>query len=67
MMSIAGFEEERWEVGEASYFVAQRGEGTPILLLHGFPQSTTTLPGGHFIPEESPRELSQELLRFLGS
>jgi haloacetate dehalogenase len=38
-MSLPGFEDGRRDVGEASYFVAQGGAGTPVLLLHGFPQT----------------------------
>lgn len=36
---MAGFEEGRHAVGEARYFVAQGGEGPPVLLLHGFPET----------------------------
>jgi haloacetate dehalogenase len=36
---LAGFEEGRHAVGEARYFVAQGGEGPPVLLLHGFPET----------------------------
>jgi hypothetical protein len=28
--------------------------------------TATTVPGGHFVPEESPRELLELLLPFLG-
>ena len=38
-MSLPGFEEGRYSVGEASYFVAEGGEGPPVLLLHGFPET----------------------------
>jgi haloacetate dehalogenase len=38
-MSLPGFEEGRRAVGEASYFVAQGGDGPPVLLLHGFPET----------------------------
>ncbi len=38
-MSLPGFVEERREVGEASYLVAQGGAGAPVLLLHGFPET----------------------------
>jgi haloacetate dehalogenase len=38
-MSLPGFGEDRHPVGEASYFVAHGGAGTPLLLLHGFPQT----------------------------
>jgi haloacetate dehalogenase len=38
-VSLPGFEDCRYEVGEASYFVAEGGEGEPLLLLHGFPQT----------------------------
>src|ERR687895_196325 len=36
---MPGFEEGRYSVGEASYFVAEGGEGPPVLLLHGFPET----------------------------
>ncbi len=36
---LPGFEDERREVGDASYFVAQGGAGPPALLLHGFPET----------------------------
>jgi haloacetate dehalogenase len=38
-VSLAGFEDGRRAVGEASYFVAQGGAGAPVLLLHGFPET----------------------------
>src|ERR671930_1606764 len=38
-MTIPGFEETRQEVGEASYLVNQRGDGPPVVLLHGFPET----------------------------
>jgi haloacetate dehalogenase len=36
---ISGLEETRVVVGEASYFVAHGGAGSPVLLLHGFPET----------------------------
>jgi haloacetate dehalogenase len=36
---LDGFEEARFEIGAASYFVAQGGAGPPVLLLHGFPET----------------------------
>ena len=38
-MALPGFEEERHAVGEASYLVSRGGNGPPVLLLHGFPQT----------------------------
>jgi haloacetate dehalogenase len=38
-VSIAGFDEDQVEVGEATYFVARGGSGPPLLLLHGFPET----------------------------
>jgi haloacetate dehalogenase len=38
-MSLSGFEEGRYAVRDASYFVAQGGAGPPLLLLHGFPET----------------------------
>lgn len=38
-MALPGFEETRREIGEASYLVALGGEGPPVLLLHGFPET----------------------------
>jgi haloacetate dehalogenase len=36
---VLGFEDGRCAVGEATYFVAQGGAGSPVLLLHGFPET----------------------------
>jgi haloacetate dehalogenase len=36
---LAGFEEGRHAVGAAQYFVAHGGDGPPVLLLHGFPET----------------------------
>jgi haloacetate dehalogenase len=36
---LPGYEEGRHVIGEASYFVARAGDGPPVLLLHGFPQT----------------------------
>jgi len=38
-MSLPGFVNGRHRLGEASYFVGQGGAGTPVLLLHGFPET----------------------------
>jgi haloacetate dehalogenase len=38
-VSLEGFAESRHLIGAASYFVAQGGEGPPLLLLHGFPET----------------------------
>ena len=38
-MRLAGFDETRHAVGDADYFVASAGEGPPVLLLHGFPET----------------------------
>src|ERR687888_2219286 len=38
-MSLPGFHEERRSIGEASYFVCRAGAGSPVLLLHGFPET----------------------------
>lgn len=38
-MGLPGFAEARHAVGEADYYVATRGEGPPVLLLHGFPET----------------------------
>jgi haloacetate dehalogenase len=38
-VSLAGFDDQRYVIGDASYFVAQGGAGPPTLLLHGFPQT----------------------------
>jgi haloacetate dehalogenase len=36
---LLGFEDGHRVVGEATYFVAQGGDGSPLLLLHGFPET----------------------------
>jgi haloacetate dehalogenase len=38
-MSLPGFDDGRFEVGDASYFAAAGGAGPPVLLLHGFPET----------------------------
>jgi haloacetate dehalogenase len=38
-MSLPGCEDRHHEVGEASYFVCHGGSGSPVLLLHGFPET----------------------------
>lgn len=38
-MSLPGFEEQRRNVGDASYLVCEGGTGRPVLLLHGFPET----------------------------
>ena len=36
---LAGFGETRHVVGDADYYIANGGEGPPVLLLHGFPET----------------------------
>jgi haloacetate dehalogenase len=38
-VALPGFEDGRRDVGEVRYFLAQGGDGPPMLLLHGFPQT----------------------------
>jgi haloacetate dehalogenase len=38
-VSLPGFDDERRAIGETDYYVAQGGAGSPLLLLHGFPQT----------------------------
>lgn len=38
-MSWPGFDESRVTVGETDYFLVHGGEGPPVLLLHGFPET----------------------------
>jgi haloacetate dehalogenase len=38
-LALAGFGETRHVVGEADYHIASGGEGPPVLLLHGFPET----------------------------
>jgi haloacetate dehalogenase len=38
-LGLAGFGETRHVVGEADYCVASGGDGPPVLLLHGFPET----------------------------
>lgn len=37
-----GFQEERFDVGQASVFTRWGGEGPPVLLLHGHPRTSAT-------------------------
>jgi haloacetate dehalogenase len=39
MTELAGFGEMRHVVDEADYYVAKGGQGPPVLLLHGFPET----------------------------
>jgi hypothetical protein len=48
LASLRGFEDGRYVVGEADYFVAQGGAGPPLLLLHGV---------GSAEPHAEPRSL----------
>jgi haloacetate dehalogenase len=38
-MLWAGFEDDRVRIGDADYFVTSGGRGSPVVLLHGFPQT----------------------------
>jgi pimeloyl-ACP methyl ester carboxylesterase len=38
-MGLSGFAQGRYAIGEASYFVDQGGDGPPVVLLHGFPET----------------------------
>jgi haloacetate dehalogenase len=38
-MGLPGFKEGRHVVGDADYHVAETGDGPPVLLLHGFPET----------------------------
>jgi haloacetate dehalogenase len=38
-VGLPQFVDERYDIGEASYFVARGGAGSPVLLLHGFPET----------------------------
>jgi haloacetate dehalogenase len=38
-VGLPGFSEARHVVGDAEYHVAWKGEGPPVLLLHGFPET----------------------------
>src|SRR6266545_2979492 len=38
-LGLVGFGETRHVVGEADYYIATGGEGPPVLLLHGFPET----------------------------
>jgi haloacetate dehalogenase len=38
-VAFPGFDERRVPIGVAEYFVAEAGDGLPVLLLHGFPQT----------------------------
>jgi haloacetate dehalogenase len=38
-MPLQGFEEGLRSIGKASYFYAHAGSGSPVLLLHGFPET----------------------------
>ena len=36
---LSGFESSRVDVGETTVFIERKGDGPPLLLLHGFPQT----------------------------
>ncbi len=38
-MGLPGFGEARRLVGDADYYLASKGDGPPVLLLHGFPET----------------------------
>jgi haloacetate dehalogenase len=38
-VSLEGFEDRGYTIGQAEYFVAVGGDGPPVLLLHGFPET----------------------------
>ena len=73
-----GFREDSIDVGEVAIRAVAGGSGPPLLLLHGYPQTHViwrkvatdvrgrALPCGHYIPEEAPDALLDELLGFLG-
>jgi haloacetate dehalogenase len=45
-MSLPGLQDGRHAMGATSYYVAQGGEGSAVLLLHGFPETHVCWRGG---------------------
>ena len=66
-MPLPGFEEGSHAVGAASYFVSQGGSGSPVLLLHGFPE--THACWGEVAPQlaERHRVIAPDLRGYGGS
>ena len=66
-----GFETHRASVPDGVEIAAVvGGSGSPVLLLHGHPQTCVDvdgepLPCGHFIAEEAPAALLERVLPFL--
>jgi hypothetical protein len=60
-----GFDYRRVRVADGvALNVAVAGSGSPIVLLHGFPQDTT-VACGHFKAEDAPTEIITALLDLL--
>jgi len=63
---FAGFEKERVETTNAEIELVHGGDGPPVLLLHGYPQTHAMRHfAGHYLAEERPEETAQELGAFL--
>ena len=74
-----GFRREKIRVNDIENNLVVGGSGPPLLLLHGYPQTHLvwrkvatdvqgrTLPCGHYVPEETPDLLFDELIAFFTS
>jgi len=69
-----GFETVDVDVAGVRIHARVGGEGEPVLLLHGYPETGAMwhliahghgVPGAHFLPEEAPAETLAALRAFL--
>jgi haloacetate dehalogenase len=61
-MSLPGFTEGRLAIGGASYFFSQAGSGSPLLLLHGFPETHACW---HRIAPRLAEEMAVDLVQLM--